>query len=461
MISHPIIADYAVVGAGLAGSELAFQLSESGASVLLLDMRPDRKSEAHDTGLCAELVCSNSFRSQNPENAVGLLKEEMRQLSSIVMAAAEVAKVPAGDALAVDRNVFSSWITEKLSTDPRITRVNGEVIGFEPIENGVRILTQSAAYTATQVVCATGPLSSKPLHEFLVSRFSRDSLYFYDSIAPIVDADSLNHDIIYSASRYGKGQGDDYLNCPMTQVQYDQFMDALLSAEKIPVHDVDRPIFFEGCLPIEVMAERGRDTLRFGPMKPVGLIDPRTEKIPHAVVQLRRENKEGTCYNLVGFQTRLKQGEQRRVLLMIPGLETAEFLRYGAMHRNTYFHSPSVLNDHLEAHAFPGLHFAGQMTGVEGYVESAAIGLLLGKLLPLWRSGKPVVPPPPTTALGALYRHLRHTETENYQPNNVHFGLFAPLEGKIHKRERKAAILARARHDFSAWLDQQRGPHAT
>lgn len=450
-----ILYDYAIVGAGLAGSELCWQLCKAGKKVVLFEMRPGSRSVAHRTDLFAELVCSNSFRSQNPANAVGLLKEEMVALGSLVMEAGKKAQVPAGDAFAVDRERFAAEITERLRQLPSLEIRSEEVISFAPFDEGIIVITATGHYRARRAVCATGPLTSQPLSAFLRDVVRQEALYFYDSIAPIIAADSIDMQKSYRASRYDKGTTEAeqraYINCPLTRDEYERFIGALVTAEKAPVHEVDRPIFFEACLPIEVMAERGRETLRFGPMKPVGLINPHTGEIPYAVVQLRMENTAATCYNMVGFQTRLKQGEQRRVFSAIPGLESAEFLRYGAMHRNTYLHSPTVLTDRLEAIALPRLHFAGQMTGCEGYVESAAIGLLLGTLLPQWDHGAAAVMPPSTTALGALYRHLRNRDADTYQPSNVHFGLFDPLSEGVKKRDRKEALVVRARRDFSSW----------
>ncbi len=393
--------DFVVVGGGLAGSECAFQLAEAGAKVALVEMRPKKKSAAHQGEGLAELVCSNSFRSANPENAVGLLKEEMRALGSLILRAGELARVPAGDAFAVDRDLFSQAVTRALSAHPRIAIFADEISAFEPCADGIVALGSAASYRGCRAICATGPLSSPPLHGFLETLFSKRALYFFDSIAPIVATDSIDRSIVYALSRYGKGEGDEYLNCPFNKEEYDRFISNLLYADLLPLSELDRPIFFEACLPIEVMASRGPETLRFGPMKPVGLPDPRTGEEPYAVIQLRPENRDRTCYNLVGFQTRMKWGEQKRVFSEVPGLQKAEFLRYGAMHRNTYLKSPELLTDCLEAKTMPRLHFAGQMTGVEGYVESAAIGLLLGLLLPgLERRGE-FSPPPPTTSRAA------------------------------------------------------------
>jgi methylenetetrahydrofolate--tRNA-(uracil-5-)-methyltransferase len=450
-----------IIGGGLAGSEAAWQLVQTGVPVTLHEMRPIQQTEAHKTDALAELVCSNSFRSDEWEtNAVGLLHEEMRRAGSLIMAAADTNKLPAGGALAVDREGFACAVTAALAAHPLIEINRGEIAGLPP-----------AAWNS--VIVATGPLTSPALARAVQSLTGETELAFFDAIAPIVHFESIDMDVCWRQSRYDKagpgGSGADYINCPLDKDQYEAFIDALLAAEKTAFKDFESTPYFEGCLPIEVMAERGRDTLRYGPMKPVGLTDPHRPGVkPHAVVQLRQDNALGTLWNMVGFQTKLRHGEQVRVFRMIPGLERAEFARLGGLHRNTFLNSPKLLDASLRLKADPRLRFAGQITGVEGYVESAAIGLLAGRFAAAERQGVSVSPPPPTTALGALLVHITggHLSTEgdarSFQPMNVNFGLFPPISvprqprGKGPKSgksfERKRAMAARALADLERWL---------
>ncbi|HKD39618.1 MAG TPA: methylenetetrahydrofolate--tRNA-(uracil(54)-C(5))-methyltransferase (FADH(2)-oxidizing) TrmFO [Myxococcaceae bacterium] len=427
-----------VVGGGLAGSECAFQLHRLGVPVVLEEMKPEKRSPAHKSDALAELVCSNSFRSDNPESAIGLLHAELRDLGSLVLACADRCRVPAGDALAVDREKFSNLVTRSLTSSPGVELRSGEV---RRIPEGVAVI-------------ATGPLTSDALTSELAA-FVGEKMYFYDAIAPIVAADSIDMTVAFAQSRYGKGGGDDYLNLPMTRDEYLGFVQSLRSAEKVSPHHFEEPRYFEGCLPIEVMAERGDDVLAFGPMKPVGLLDPRTGQRPHAVVQLRTEDAAGSAYNMVGFQTRLTWPEQKRIFLRIPGLGQAEFLRLGQIHRNTFIDAPRLLAADLSLRAEPRLYFAGQITGVEGYVESAACGYLVALAVAARVRGRAWHPPPPTTALGALYRHITgaaHPENYLYQPTNIIFALFPPLSGRVRKQERRARFSQRARDDFARWL---------
>jgi methylenetetrahydrofolate--tRNA-(uracil-5-)-methyltransferase len=428
-----------IIGGGLAGSEIAYQLAEAGHPVRLVEMKPLKHTPAQKSDTLAELVCSNSFRSSNPENAVGLLKEELRTLGSFIIKTADDTRVPAGDALAVDRDVFSKRVHEALHSHPRI-KVISEVVTKVP---------QSGP-----VVLATGPLTDEALAADLRQVIGAEQLYFYDALAPIVSADSLNMDVVFAQSRYDKGETPDYLNCPMTEAEYHAFIEALLAAEKVAFKTFEKPKYFEGCLPIEVMAERGVQTLAFGPMKPVGLTDPRTGTRPHAVVQLRKENIAATAYNLVGFQTKLSYPEQKRVFRLIPGLENVEFLRFGAVHRNTYVEGPKVLSQGMELKARPGVFLAGQMVGVEGYLESTAHGMLVAKALIARLSDKPFVAPPLSTAIGALLGHVTGesaSTVKHYGPENVHWGMVPPLAGRVKKLDKKAAIVTRAREDFAHW----------
>jgi methylenetetrahydrofolate--tRNA-(uracil-5-)-methyltransferase len=426
-----------IIGAGLAGCEAAWQLSKRGFSVRLYEQKPERRTPAQNSDQLAELVCSNSFRSANTMNAVGLLKEEMAAAGSLILWAAKLARVPAGDALAVDRDLFAALVTETIRAQPGITIVEGEVT--ELPEEG-------------HVIVATGPLTSDRLAEHLGALTGENSLYFYDSIAPIVEDESIDRSIVFAASRYGKGDGDDYLNCPMDAEQYRVFYEALCEAERVPLREFEKPRYFEGCLPIEVMAERGVDTPRYGPMKPVGLPNPKTGRDAYAVVQLRREDVAGTAWNLVGFQTKLKYPEQLRVFRLIPGLESVSFLRMGSIHRNTFIHSPSLLDEENRLLTKPRVRFAGQITGVEGYVESTASGLLTALYLAAELEGVSFTPPPPETAFGAMMSHVHGPSGSDYQPHNIHFGLFPSLGKKLRKRERKEAYGERARASLSSWL---------
>ncbi len=435
-----------VVGGGLAGSEAAWALAKAGVPVILHEMRPVRGTEAHQTPKFAELVCSNSFRSDEWEaNAVGLLHRELRLSGSLVLKAADAHRVPAGAALAVDREGFSQAVTDAIEAEPLIEVRREEVAGLPPEEWGSTIV-------------ATGPLTSPALAQAIREATGEDSLAFFDAIAPIVHRDSIDFSKAWFQSRWDKGDGKDYVNCAMDKEQYEAFIAALLAGEKTEFKDWEKDTpYFEGCLPIEVMAERGIETLRFGPMKPVGLRDPATERRPYAVVQLRQDNALGTLFNMVGFQTKLKYGEQSRVFRMIPALENAEFARLGGIHRNTFINSPRVLDAGLRLKARPNLRFAGQVTGVEGYVESAAIGLLAGRFAAAEALGQPFVPPPPVTAFGALLAHITGGgDAKTFQPMNCNFGLFPPLEnvptkGKKHF-DRKKAHAHRAAEALDAWL---------
>jgi methylenetetrahydrofolate--tRNA-(uracil-5-)-methyltransferase len=426
-----------IIGGGLAGSEAAWQAAETGCDVVLHEMRPMRGTDAHQTDGLAELVCSNSFRSDDAENnAVGLLHEEMRRAGSLILRAADEHRLPAGGALAVDRHGFSAAVTKALENHPRIAIERGEVAGLPPED-------------WKSVIVATGPLTSDALAQSIRTLTQDDGLAFFDAIAPIVHKESINFDICWMQSRYDKGDGADYINCPMDEPQYRAFIEALLTGEKTDFKEWETSTpYFEGCLPIEVMASRGVETLRFGPMKPVGLCDTRTGKRPYAVVQLRQDNALGTLWNMVGFQTKLKHGEQTRIFRMIPGLENAQFARLGGLHRNTFLNSPKLLDEQLRLKARPSLRFAGQVTGVEGYVESAAIGLLAGRF-----AAGLETPPPTTTAFGALLAHITGgADAKTFQPMNVNFGLFPELKGARGK-DRKKAMSARALADLAAWLN--------
>jgi len=415
-----------VVGAGLAGCEAAFQLARRGVPTTLIEMRPGQRSPAHQGDDFAELVCSNSLRASARENAVGLLKEEMRRLGSLVLEAADQCAVPAGRALAVDRVAFARHVTERIQSEPRVE---------------VRHERVDAIPEAPLVILATGPLTAEPLAGAIAEQVGRDSLYFYDAIAPIVYADSIDHEVAFRASRWEDGEGD-YLNLALDRDAYERFVDALLAADEIALHPCEAKLYFEGCLPIEEMARRGRDTLAFGPLKPVGLRDPRGGPRPRAVVQLRQEDKRGVLYNLVGFQTRLRIAEQRRVFRGLPGLQDAVFARYGSVHRNTYLNAPACLAPTLELNARPGVFLAGQLAGVEGYVESAALGLLAGVHAAFaWRGGRAPLAPE-TTAHGALLGHLREADPARFQPMNVNFGLFPPLVPAPRDRILKNRLLA-------------------
>ncbi|GMT95948.1 methylenetetrahydrofolate--tRNA-(uracil(54)-C(5)) -methyltransferase (FADH(2)-oxidizing) TrmFO [Corallococcus caeni] len=429
-----------VIGGGLAGTECAYQLARRGVPVVLREMKPHKRSPAHKSDTLAELVCSNSLRSDNPESAIGLLHAELRALGSLVLSSADLHRVPAGDALAVEREGFSREITTRLVSGAGVELVGGEVERLP--EDGV-------------VVVATGPLTSEALTADL-ERHVGTKLYFYDSIAPILSGDSIDMDIAFRQSRYGKGGGDDYLNLPMTKDEYYRFVNEVKAGQKVVPHSFEEPKYFEGCLPIEVMAERGDDTLAYGPMKPVGLKDPRTGTDPYAVVQLRMEDRAGTAWNMVGFQTRLTWGEQKRIFsTCIPGLQNAEFLRMGQIHRNTFIDSPRLLAEDLSLKTERRVFFAGQVTGVEGYVESAACGYLVALAVHARLTGTAFVAPPATTALGSLYRHLTgeaHPPDHPHQPTNVIYGLFPPLSGRMKKADKRAAYSARAKQDLAAWL---------
>lgn len=434
-------AEVVVVGGGLAGSEAAWQLAHRGIRVRLLEMKPQRRTPAQVSDWLGELVCSNSLRSNNVMNAVGLLKEEMRRLGSLVIQAAQSSRVPAGDALAVDRQAFATFITEHIEQHPNIER-RAEVVTELPQQ--------------TPTIVATGPLTADELASSIARITGQERLYFYDALAPIVSGESLNRDIIYAASRYGKGDGDDYLNIPLDREAYATFVDALLNAESMPSHSFEQAKYFEGCMPMEVVAARGRDALRYGCMKPVGLPDPRTGREPYAVVQLRKEDAAGQAYNLVGFQTKLKYPEQKRILRALPGLEDAEFLRLGAIHRNTYLDSPNLLDGRMRLRAQTNVRFAGQITGVEGYVESAAHGLVNALLLSselLKQHASPMPPPPAETALGALWRHVTgevRLAGRPHEPANVNWSMFPPLPG-VKKWARKATRVKHAGAALEQW----------
>jgi methylenetetrahydrofolate--tRNA-(uracil-5-)-methyltransferase len=424
-----------ITGGGLAGSEAAWQAARLGVKVRLYEMKPHRYSPAHSSPLLGELVCSNSLRSSALENAVGLLKEEMRRLGSLVMAAAEATQVPAGRSLAVDRELFAGYLTQALEAEPLVEIIREEVAGLDPEEI---------------TVVATGPLTSEAMAATLGKLTGQEHLHFYDAMAPIVYADSLDMSVIFRASRYGAGE--DYLNCPFTEEEYAAFYAALMQAEHMPLKSFEEPRYFEGCLPLEIMAARGYHTLTFGPLKPVGLVDPRTGKQPFAVAQLRAENREGTLFNLVGFQTKLTYPEQKRVFRLIPGLGQAEFARLGSIHRNTFIRSPGLLSPHLNFFQHPNIFIAGQLSGVEGYVESSAMGLLAGVNAARRAQGLGLLTPPPATAHGALIGHLTNTATKNFQPMNVNFGLFPPLAGRIPKKLRGAAYAERALKELEEWM---------
>lgn len=435
--SEPLV----IVGGGLAGCEAAWQAARRGVDVALYEMKPERYSPAHHSSDFAELVCSNSLRSDARSNAVGLLKEEMRRMSSLILAAADETAVPAGSALAVDRNAFSRYVTDAVESHPSIE------VRREPV---LKIPD------AGRVILATGPLTAPELARDLKRLLGDEYLYFYDAISPIVYADSIDHDVAFRASRYEDGPGD-YLNLPLDADGYTAFVDALLGAETVPLHAFEASLYFEGCLPIEEMARRGPQTLAYGPMKPVGLLDPRTGKRPHAVIQLRQEDKRGVLYNLVGFQTKLRIGEQRRIFRSLPALADAVFARFGSVHRNTFINAPKRLTPTLELKARPGLYVAGQMAGVEGYVESAALGLLAGVNAAFAAHGRAPAIPAPETAFGALLNHLMNADPRHFQPMNVNFGLFPPLAAapgrKLRKREKNERLAERALEALAPFLD--------
>ena len=438
-----------IIGAGLAGCEAAWQLIKRGVKVRLFEMKPQKFSPAHKNSNWAELVCSNSLRSDDAEhNAVGLMHEEMRRFGSLIMEAADQTKVPAGGALAVDREGFAKFITERLKASPLLEIVNQEI-------------TEFPAADAPLTIIATGPLTSSAFIEAIKNKVDQHSLSFYDAIAPVVYKESIDFSKAWFQSRYDKGDKYDYINCPMNKEEYYRFVDELLKAEKMPFHDFEEPHYFDGCLPIEVMAERGIDTLLFGPLKPVGLTNPHSAEKPYAVVQLRQDNKEDTLRNIVGFQTKMKYGEQTRIFRMIPGLEKAEFARLGGIHRNTFIQSPMLLDEFLRLKAQPNILFAGQISGCEGYVESADTGMLAGYYAACLAKGENPVAPPKTTATGAMLGHLLDT-TADYQPMNINFGIFPTIQGeitangkfrKIKGADRKEAYCQRALADFTDWLE--------
>ena len=442
-----------IIGGGLAGSEAAWQAANNGAKVIIHEMRPVETTDAHQTQGLAELVCSNSFRSDDYEyNAVGLIHEEMRHCHSLIMKCAEVAKVPAGSALAVDRDLFSETVTAHLEAHPNITIKRELIDGLPPAE-------------WEEVIIATGPLTHKSLAAAIIEKTGEGQLAFFDAIAPIIEKDSIDFDVAWFQSRYDKGEGKDYINCPMSEDQYNAFIDALMEGEKTEFKEWEKDTpYFEACLPIEVMAERGRQTLSFGPMKPVGLTNPHSDKRPYAVVQLRQDNKLGTLYNMVGFQTKLKYGAQKEIFQTIPGLENARFARLGGIHRNTFINSPVLLDEKLRLKSEPRIRFAGQITGCEGYVESAAVGLMAGRLA----SDDAFKLPPVTTALGALINHITGgAESATFQPMNVNFGLFPPIppivrengkKKKVKGRDRKKAMSDRALADLNVWLKEIKNP---
>ncbi len=442
-----------IIGGGLAGCEAAWQVASRGVRVTLHEMRPVRATAVHKTDRLAELVCSNSFRGDKLDNAVGLLKAEMRRLGSLVMRAADASRVPAGAALAVDRELFSATITDAIGRHPLISVLRGEVASIPE------------STKESPVIVATGPLTSDELASAIAGLVGSDHLYFYDAISPIVLAETIDRGRVFRASRWGRSLGPtapasgvddgegDYLNCPLTREEYDRFYEALTTAESATVHDFDKERFFEGCLPIEVMAHRGRDTLRFGPMKPVGLVDPATGREPYAAVQLRQDTLAADHFSLVGFQTQIKWSEQARVLRLIPGLESAEFVRFGMVHRNTYVNGPRVLAETWQVRSRPSLFFAGQMSGVEGYVESAASGLIAGINAASLTCGESVSAPPRTTAIGALGYYASHANPNRYDPSNITFGIIEPLAGAPRgKKDRNLAIADRALADLEIWI---------
>ena len=428
-----------IIGAGLAGSEAAWQAAERGIPVTLYEMRSITSTAAHKTDSCAELVCSNSLGNNLPHSAPYILKEELRNLNSLVISAGDSHSVPAGSALAVDRDLFAKEITKRISNHPLITLKRQEIIQIP--EKG-------------PVIIATGPLTSPKLSLEISRLIGQEYLYFYDALSPIIDANSINYDIAFFASRYGKG-GADYLNCPMDERQYYEFIRELNNAKKVPMASFEKPVYFEGCMPIEVLAERGPKTLAFGPLKPIGLADPRTGRTAFAVVQLRKENKESSAFNLVGFQTKLTYPEQKRIVRMIPGLEKAEFFRMGAIHRNTFINTPELLNNELELKSRPETYFAGQITGVEGYVESASMGLLASLSAVAKITQSDYKAPPKGTALGALINYLTTSSKKNFQPMNINFGLFWTQEMKIkNKQERNQKIALNALDQIKSWRDE-------
>lgn len=427
-----------VIGAGLAGSEAAWQIAQRDVCVKLYEMRPDKQTEVHRTDLFAELVCSNSLRSNQLESGPGLLKEELRRMNSLIMMVADQCGVAAGGAQAVNRVEFSKFITDKIKKHPNIEVIHEEYLDFA--DEGI-------------IVCASGPLTSDTLFESIKRKTGADTLYFYDAAAPIITAESVNMEKAFWQSRYDKGESADYLNCPLSAEEYQQFYETLMSSEWAPTKDFEKEIFFEGCMPVETMAKRGYQTLLFGPMKPVGLVDPHTGKTPFAVVQLRREDKEGQLLNLVGFQTRTKWGDQKKIVQTIPALEHAEIVRYGVMHRNTFLNGPTVLNQCGQLESEDRIFFAGQMTGVEGYIESTASGLVAGINAAHLVKNEQVLTWPRTTAIGSLMHHVGESPSNNFQPMNINFGLMPPSEKKIRgKKERNSYYVQRALNDLEQWL---------
>ena len=425
-----------IIGGGLAGCEASWQLLKRGRTVCLYEMKPEVFSPAHKSSLLAELVCSNSFRSNSIENASGLLKEEMRLMGSLTMESADITSVPAGRALAVNRILFSRYIEDKLMSCKGLTIIRKEIT--EIPQDSI-------------VIIATGPLTSDAAAKSISGITGSEHLYFYDAISPIVDGESIDYSKVFRASRYDDTGVGDYLNCPMTQSEYERFWTELMNGTEVSLKNFEDKKCFEGCLPVEVLGRRGMKTLLFGPMKPVGLVDPKTGKRPYAVVQLRQENKSSTLYNIVGFQTKLTWPEQKRIFRLIPGLKKAEFLRYGSIHRNTFINSPALLRNTLQLRSHDNMFFAGQITGVEGYVESAAMGLLAGVNVDRYLSGKELIPPPETTALGALVRHITNTDQKTFQPMNVNFGIFPPLPEKAPKKERGKHYAERSFSDLKKW----------
>ncbi len=438
-----------IIGSGLAGSEAAFFLAERGIPVVLHEMRPIRQTEAHHTGMCAELVCSNSLKSQSPVSAPGMMKTEMRLVGSLILTAAEHAQVPAGEALAVDRDQFASFITDKLKNHPNIQFLNEEVVKPFEGENEITLI-------------ATGPLTSEKLAAWIseqtLSITGTDDLYFYDAIAPIIDTASIDMTSAFIANRYDKGEEEAYINCPMSQDEYYAFIDSILTGEMVQAKNFEKEKYFQGCQPIEQIASTGKDSLRYGPMKPVGLTDPNTGRRPYACVQLRPENRAKTAYNMVGFQTKLKYGSQLKSLRLIPALKNAEFLRMGSMHRNSFVCGPKVLRPDLSLKGHPQVYFAGQITGVEGYLESAACGMLAATFIAERIMNIPHLAPPSNTALGALLSHVTASDPKNYQPNNIQFALFDPkffdgLEG-LDRGELRAGMSKQAPHYFKNWMKE-------
>lgn len=428
---RPII----VIGAGLSGCEATWQIAKRGGRVVLYEMKPTKYSPAHHSPYFSELVCSNSFKSESIDNASGILKEELDRLDSLILKIGRLTRVPAGNSLAVDREFFAKEVTRFIEGLENVEIIRQEVKKI-PVDN--------------ITVIATGPLTSESLSNEIQKLTGEKHLFFYDAISPIVLSDSIDFNKVFKASRYGKG-GEDYINCPMNEKEYYRFVEALIQAEKVPLREFEKKYFFEGCLPIEELAERGRETLAFGPLKPVGLIDPKTGKQPYAVVQLRKEDRFEKLYNLVGFQTRLKYEEQKRVFRMIPGLENAEFVRFGSVHRNTFIDSPRLLNESLQLRKFPNIFFAGQITGVEGYMESTAMGLIAGINAYRYSKGMDTIFPPQTTAIGALIQYITHCTTVPFQPMNINFGLFPTINGMGKGRKKRILIAQRAIREIEEW----------